>query len=164
MTAHSAPFHISTSDEPLTYFLGIPTVVRATSESTNGAFGLVDHLTVHPGFASPYHTHRLEDEAFYVIEGSVAFMCDGKWVMGGPGSYVFGPRHIPHGFTVVGQMPAHLLLLNAPGGFEQFIAELSGPRPAPPDLAELSRVAAKYQIDIHGPLPDVPRELRGRDE
>jgi steroid delta-isomerase-like uncharacterized protein len=49
-----------------------------------------------------------------------------------------------------------MLLLCAPGGFEQFVLELSEPAtgPAsPPDMAKLMAVAAKYKIDILGPLP-----------
>src|SRR5262245_25711686 len=67
--------YFSTPAEPPITFLGLPTVVRATAQTTNGAFGLIEHLTIRPGFASPYHTHRLEDEAWYILEGQVAFVC-----------------------------------------------------------------------------------------
>ena len=143
----------NTSDAPPTYFLGLPTLLRATRQTTNGAFGLVEQL-VPPGFTSPYHTHHLEDEAFYVLEGEMAFVCGGQWTPAKAGTFVFGPRNIPHGFKVVGDAPARLLLLCAPGGFEQFVVDMSEPAPAPPDMAKLMAVAAKYQIDIHGPLPD----------
>ena len=146
--------HISPAQEPPVYFLGLPTVVRATSQTTNGAFGLIDQLMMPPGFASPYHTHHLEDEAFYVLEGELAFVCGGSWTIAGPGTYVFGPRNIPHGFKVVGDAPARMLLLCSPGGFEQFVVEMAEPAPAPPDMARLMAVAAKYKIDILGPLPE----------
>lgn len=84
-----------------------------------------------PGFASPHHTHRLEDEAFYVLEGEMAFVCGGNWTLAGPGTYLFGPRNVAHGFKVVGNTPGRMLLLCAPGGFEQFVVELSEPVPAP---------------------------------
>lgn len=160
MIAQSLKPHVSPADAEPTFFLGLPTVLRATSQNTGGAFGLIDHLTMPPGFASPYHTHRLEDEAFYVVDGRVAFVCDGEWVVGGPGTYVFGPRGIAHGFVVLGDAPARMLLLCSPGGFEQFVLELSVPAPAPPDMAKLMAVAASYQIDIHGPLPELPDSLR----
>src|SRR5262245_55164750 len=111
MITHDLQPHVSPADQPPIYFLGLPTVVRATAQTTNGAFGLIDSWTMPPGFASPYHTHRAEDEAFYVVEGEMAFVCDGKWTVGGPGTYVFGPRNIAHGFKVVGDAPARLLLL-----------------------------------------------------
>ena len=152
ITAGLQPYS-NTSDAPPTYFLGLPTLLRATRQTTNGAFGLVEQL-VPPGFTSPYHTHHLEDEAFYVLEGEMAFVCGGQWTRAKAGTFVFGPRNIPHGFKVVGEAPARLLLLCAPGGFEQFVVDMSEPAPAPPDMAKLMAVAAKYQIDIHGPLPD----------
>jgi len=140
--------YFSTPAEPPITFLGLPTVVRATAQTTNGAFGLIEHLTMRPGFASPYHTHRLEDEAWYILEGQVAFVCDGKWTLAGPGTFVFGPRNIPHGFRVEGDTPVRMLLLYAPGGFEQFVLEMSKP-----GHEQLPHVAAKYQVDVHGPLP-----------
>jgi hypothetical protein len=63
---------------------------------------------------------------------------------------------IPHGFKVIGDSAARMLLLCTPGGFEQFVVEMSVPTPAPPDMAKLVAVAAKYQIEIQGPLPEQP--------
>src|SRR5882672_6962138 len=62
--------HINTIDEPPIFFLGLPTILRATAETTNGAFGLMEQV-MPPCFASPYHLHHLEDEAFYVLEGEM---------------------------------------------------------------------------------------------
>ena len=139
--------YVNTSTEPPLYFLGLPTILRATGQTTNGAFGLVENL-MPPGFASPYHTHHLEDEAFYVLEGDMAFVCGGNWITATRGTYVFGPRGIPHGFKVLGDGPARLLLLCAPGGFEQSVVEMSEPAPAPPDMAKLLAMAAKYKISV----------------
>ena len=162
MIAQDLQPHLNTRDDSPFRFLGLPTLVRATSRTTNGAFGLIESW-MPPGFASPYHTHHLEDEAFYVLEGELAVVCDGKWMTASPGTYVFGPRNIPHGFKVQGDAPARLLLICTPGGFEQFVLELSEPEPAPgvppsvPDMAKLAAVAAKYSIDILGPLPEQTR-------
>jgi steroid delta-isomerase-like uncharacterized protein len=138
-------------------FLGCPTQVRARAETTQGAFGLVEHWEVPPGFASPYHTHHREDESFYIVQGEVAFVIDGQWRRVGPGSFVFGPREIPHGFKVVGDQPAQMLLQATPGGFEQFVIELGQPLTdpiGPPDIPRLIETAARYGIDILGPLPE----------
>jgi quercetin dioxygenase-like cupin family protein len=138
-------------------FLGTPTLVRATAGTTNGAFGLIEHTAMPPGFGSPYHVHRREDESFYVLQGSVAFVGDGKWLTAGAGDFVFGPRNVPHGFKVTGTMPAQMLVLVSPGGFERFIEALGEPAGAPtspPDLAKLEAVAAEYGVEILGSLPD----------
>lgn len=151
--------YINTREDPAFRFLGVPTLMRSTGETSGGAFGLLEHWSMPPDFGSPYHVHHLEDEAFYVLEGEMAFICDGKWVKGGPGTYVFGPREIPHGFKVIGTAPARMLLMCSPAGFERFVLELredlASPA-APPDMAKLVAVAAKYSIDILGPLPEGP--------
>lgn len=146
---------INTREEGAIRFLGIPTALRATGETTNGAFGLVEHLAVPPGFASPYHVHQREDEAFYILEGETEFVCDGKWTTVGPGGYIFLPRGVPHGFRT--PRPVKMLILIAPAGFERFVMEM-GEDPdtplSPPDMEKLGALAAKYGIDILGPLPD----------
>lgn len=150
---------LNTREDSAFRFLGLPTLLRSTAETTNGAFGLVEHWMMPPGFASPYHTHYSEDEAFYVLEGEVAFVCGGKWLKAGAGTYVFGPRQLPHGFKIVGNAPARMLLLCTPGGFEHFVLELATPiddPPSPPDMPKLLVLAAKFHIDIHGPLPEEP--------
>jgi quercetin dioxygenase-like cupin family protein len=155
MTPLSQPF-LNTREDEAVRFLGIPTLIRANGESTNGSFGLVEQWEMPPGFATPYHMHRLEDESFYILEGEVAFVCDGKWLTAGPGNFIFGPRMIPHGFKIVGTTPARMLVFASPAGFENFVIDLSVPLDdfSPPDMAKLMSVAAKYQIDILGPLPE----------
>lgn len=144
-------------------FFGSPTVLHASGETTDGRFCLLEQVTMPPGLASPYHTHHEEDEAFYVLEGRVRFVCDGEWLEAGPGTWVYGPREIPHGFKVVGAQAARMLFLCAPAGFEKFVLQLSAPvdaAPAPPDMAKLMAAAAAFHVDIHGPLPEEPSTVR----
>ena len=154
MSSESLRAFVNTSGDRPVYFLGLPTLLRAAGASTGGAFGLVEHLTMPPGFASPYHTHRREDESFYVLEGTIAFIVDDVWTTVPAGGFVFGPRGIRHGFKVVGDAPARMLLLCTPAGFEQFVVQLGEAAPVPPDMAKLMALAAAYEIDIHGPLPE----------
>ena len=147
----------NTREEAAFRFLGVPTSIRSTAETTGGAFGLMEHWEMPAGFASPYHTHHREDESFYVLEGEMAFVCGGKWLKAGPGTFVYGPREIAHGFKVVGNAPARMLLMCTPGGFEQFVLAQTTPisePPSAPDMAKLMALAAKFDIDIHGPLPE----------
>jgi len=144
---------LNTRNDDLFYFFGTTTSLRATSATTGGAFGLVEGHEMPPGFESPYHMHTKEDEAFYVLEGEIAFIVGGQWMVGGPGTYAFGPRNIPHGFTVVSETPARMLLLATPGGFENFVNDLRQPELAPPDMGLVMAAAARYGIEILGPLP-----------
>jgi steroid delta-isomerase-like uncharacterized protein len=165
ITTEQMPYLNTKQDAPFR-FLGIPSVMRATAETTNGAFGLMEHWEMPVGFASPYHTHSREDESFYVLEGELAFVCGGNWLKAGPGTFVFGPRNVAHGFRVIGSSPARMLLMCSPGGFERFVLEQTTPiaePPAPPDMAKLMLLAAKYGIEIQGPLPQAPDGFGGEE-
>ena len=157
---HEIQPHALAKDEGrAVWFLSTLAIVKATAESTRGAFGLIDSV-IPAGFESPYHVHHAEDESFYVTEGEVTFICDGRKLKVGPGAYVFGPREIPHGFRIEGTVPARMLFLTTPAGFERFILEMSEPatdlalpQPTPPDMEKLTTLAEKYKIDILGPFP-----------
>ncbi len=162
MTATQQQPYLNTREDAAFRFLGLPSLIRSTAETTSGAFGLIEHWDMPPEFASPYHTHHREDESFYVLEGEIAFVCGGKWLKAGPGAFVYGPRGIAHGFKVIGNIPARMLLMCNPGGFEQFVLEQTTPitePPSAPDMGRLMTLAAKYGIDIHGPLPEEPAGL-----
>src|SRR5262245_32384672 len=159
MIAQSRQPYFNGPQDAAFQFFGSPTVIRSAGETTDNQFFLMEALVMPPGLASPYHVHHNEDEAFYVLEGELAVVVDGTWLTAGPGTYVYGPRDIPHGFKVVGSTPARMLLLCAPAGFEGFVRDLSMPldaAPAPPDMAQLMIAADKYNIEILGPLPEQP--------
>jgi len=160
MQAIAQPYLLTADEGTPLWFLGTLTLVKATGEQTGGTFGLIENR-IPAGFSSPYHLHHREDEAFYVTEGELAVIVDGKWSAAPAGTFVYGPREVPHGFKAVGERSAKLLLLNTPAGFEHFVIEMSEPAatftyptPAAPDMAKLMAVAAQYGVDILGPLPE----------
>ena len=147
------------NEGPALSFLNTLTFIKADSAQTGGAFGLIEQLAP-VGSGSPYHVHRAEDESFYILEGQLEFLSEGKRFTCGPGGYAFLPRDIPHGFRVVGTDPARFLILVNPGGFEGFVAELGEsipepklPKPSEPDMGKLMTLAGKYRVEILGPLP-----------
>jgi quercetin dioxygenase-like cupin family protein len=79
---------------------------------------------------APLHVHYGEDEGFYVLEGSVTIQVGDDTVELGPGQHAFGPRNIPHRFTV-GPDGAHMIWVLTPGGFDDFVEEVSVPAEAP---------------------------------
>ena len=56
------------------WFFGAPARVIATAEQTGGAFGLIEQV-IPAGSKSPWHVHHAEDEAFYVVDGQMTFLC-----------------------------------------------------------------------------------------
>ena len=51
MTAREQRPYVNTREDSAVWFLGIPTVMRSMVETTNGAFGLIEHLMIPPGWA-----------------------------------------------------------------------------------------------------------------
>ena len=155
------PRSVSDTEGQAYWFLNSLNVLKATSESTGGAFSLIHH-TAPPGHATPYHLHHTEDEAFYILDGEFTFICDGKKTVLGPGGYIFLPRNIPHGIRCTGSSPSSMLILAMPGnGFTGMMIEMAEPAkervlpvPSPPDFAKLQELCTKYKIDILGPLPE----------
>jgi len=139
------------------WFLGNLMVVKATTESTNGAYGLLESL-VAAGSSPPLHIHHGEDETFWVLEGSMTVRCGDETFSAGAGSYVFLPRGVPHTYRIDSPTPARLLTLLTPGGCEAFFVE--GGQPAdrlelPPagtvDIPRMKRAAEKFRSEIIGP-------------
>jgi quercetin dioxygenase-like cupin family protein len=107
------------------WFFGMLAEVKASAADTAGQYTLVQ-VTAPPGLEAPLHVHHTEDEGFYVIEGSVTIVVGGETVELAAGGYAFGPRDIPHKFTV-GPDGARMLWVLTPGGFEDLIEEASVP-------------------------------------
>ena len=136
------------------WWLGSLTIIKATSQDTGGQFCLVE---VHENEGEyPLHVHHNEDETFFVLEGEVDFEVGGKTIVAKPGTILFGPRGVPHRYTVRGG-PARLMYLCTPGGFEELIRATSEPaleRRTPkegegmPDLETLPATVRRFGCEL----------------
>jgi hypothetical protein len=70
--------------------------------------------------------HHRDDEGFWILDGDVTFEVGDETIEAGAGDYVFGPRGIPHRFTV-GDRGCRMLFLMVPGGMEDVIRATSEP-------------------------------------
>ena len=153
------PYVLSREEGTSVWFLGTLMTVKATGETTSKGFALIEQV-LPPGFAPPPHVHHTEDEAFYILEGSITITCGDRTFNAIAGSFVYLPRGIVHGFTVAADQPARLLQINTPTGLEHFFEEmgekaqaLTLPPPGPPDVEKLMALAAKYHVEIQGSPP-----------
>ena len=64
------------------------------------------------------HTHRDEDDAFYVLQGELTFIVDGAEVVARAGTFVLVPPGVAHTFTNRGDIEARFLNVHAPAGFD----------------------------------------------
>lgn len=133
--------------------------VLATGEQTGGVYALCESRVL-PGGGPPPHIHHREDEWFYVLEGEITFTVNGKTIAAKAGSFILGPRGIPHAFKNESNAPARMLIHVTPPGFEKFMAEFavrvpsfeSPPAPVTPaDIEKLMVVAPKYGIELLPP-------------
>ncbi len=156
MREGSKPFVLGPDDGEATWFLGMRMTVKATAQTTGGAFGLIE-VRLATGFSPPLHIHHRGDSAFWILEGTLTVVCDGRTSRVGPGSFVYLPRGRPHTFRV-DEGPARILELVQPGGHERFYVE--GGRPAlddsipefdPRDLERARALYPKYGLEDAGP-------------
>jgi hypothetical protein len=96
-----------------------------------------------------------------VLDGELRVIVGEDDYTAGPGTVAVLPRRLRHAYVVT-SATARFLVLHAPGGFEQFAAEVGEPaqtptlppEPAgPPDLAALAQAAARHGITILAPPP-----------
>jgi mannose-6-phosphate isomerase-like protein (cupin superfamily) len=115
-------------------------------------------ITEAPGVEAPLHVHHREDEAFWVLEGEVAFEVGGTTFEASAGDFAYGPRDVPHRYTV-GDAGCRMLFIFTPGGFEDVIREMSEPAgsrtlPPPseeePDWERIQAIAEKHGNELLG--------------
>jgi quercetin dioxygenase-like cupin family protein len=112
-------------------------VILATASDTGGQMTIVE-VTEPPGNEAPLHVHRREDEAFYILQGSATIQVGDESFEVRPGDYAFGPRDIPHRYSI-GPDGCRMLFICTPGGFEKLVREMSVPaesRTLPPPSYE----------------------------
>src|ERR671916_599606 len=107
------------------WWIGMLATIKATADQTGGQYTLVEILAPE-GFASPLHVHHFEDEGFYILEGELTFYVGNQTMKARPGSFLFGPKDVPHAFTV-DSGPARLLFVLSPAGMEGGIRLMGEP-------------------------------------
>ena len=95
---------------------------KVIAKDTNGAYSLAENMRDPGGGVEP-HTHGIEDESFYVIEGHFAFQIGERRIEAPAGTFVFGPKGVRHSYRNEGTTPGRLLVISSPAGFEKFLAE-----------------------------------------
>jgi mannose-6-phosphate isomerase-like protein (cupin superfamily) len=116
---------------------------------SGGAFSLVEHPLPARALGSPLHTHRTEDEYSYIRAGRGGRQRGDEVLVAGPGELVFKPRGVPHAFWNAGDVPARLLEIISPAGFENYFRDMA---PLLTDVEgnheRIMQVAQRYDLDI----------------
>lgn len=140
------PVAVLSGEGEARWWFGGLAVIKATAAATGGQMTIIE-VTEPPGAEAPLHVHHREDEGFWVLAGDVTFEVGDLTIEAHTGDYAFGPRDIPHRYTV-GPAGCRMLFILTPGGFEDLVIEMSEPagsRTLPPpsdEVPDMERVAA----------------------
>lgn len=154
--AGPAPFVSEPATVP-TYRLTAPLVgfevqLLASSTLTGGSIAVMG-ITLEDGKGIGMHIHTKEDELVYVVEGTLIMVIAGVRHVAGPGTLLFGPRNVPHGYVAKGR--CRITETFNPGGLEQFFvgdATLISGVPVPLNPPTDPRATG---IQMIGPVPSV---------
>jgi hypothetical protein len=126
-----------------------------TIEHATGWTFLESHMAA--GNAPPLHLHRNEDEAFYVLEGSMRFRRGEEIRDLAAGDFVTVPQGVSHAF-VVGPEGVRALQVATGSDLAAFIEDAGEPAPQPVlstsqaiDREQIVRAAARHDMVVVGP-------------
>jgi quercetin dioxygenase-like cupin family protein len=127
----------------------------------------VIEVTGRRGSMPPLHVHD-EDQGFYVVDGRVTLYAGDDVHELEVAESVLAPRGVPHTYRIESDT-ATLVVVTAPGRFEDFVRAVSRPAaapilpPTPGGAATDDRFAAiadEFGIEILGPHGMLPADLR----
>ncbi|WP_069166851.1 cupin domain-containing protein [Nocardia altamirensis] len=130
------------------------------AETTGGVLSTAE-VVVPRGAEPPVHVHSREDEMCFVLEGELTVHRGLDRVAARPGTSVWLPRGIPHGFAVR-TATARVLHHYTPAGIEKahraFGTAATGTVLPPADVrrpsdAEVEAEFARYGVTLVGPSP-----------
>ncbi|MGW2995982.1 cupin domain-containing protein, partial [Streptomyces sp. NPDC001193] len=106
-------------------FLGsIGVAFKLWGEDTDGSVSVVEH-PFPVGALVPPHLHTREDEYSIVTEGEIGFRSGDRETVLGAGGYITKPRGELHTMWNAGSVPARMIEIISPAGFEHFFREMT---------------------------------------
>lgn len=149
----SVPYMVPFGEGERVETFGLLFTEKARAVETAGEFGLLEITGIRDRGAAP-HSHGIEAESFYVLEGTIRVWAGDIEHVIHPGDFVYIPKTVPHMFRIE-SATAKWLAIITPGGFEHFFVELgkstqdyTAPRPSDdvflPSTAFRAEVARRY--------------------
>ena len=102
------------------WWFGCLAEIKLTAEQTGGLLTIIE-ITEPPGSEAPLHVHHRDDETFWILDGDLTFEVGGETIPAAAGDVVFGPRGVPHRYTV-GANGCRMLFIMTPGGSRRWCA------------------------------------------
>lgn len=153
-----AAMHVPLDEGRSLHLSGDTYTFKALGEDTGGSLVLLE-ARVPPLGGPPPHIHHAEDEFFWLLEGELEFLTNGRTFTANAGSFVYVPKGTTHCFKNVGTQTTRMLAAFTPAGIEGMFFEVGRPAtegssPAPPDQEEIEKLLAaapRYDVEILPP-------------
>ena len=151
------PVAVRKNEGEARWWFGALAEIKATAADTGGQMTIVE-VTEPPGIEAPLHVHHRDDEGFWVLDGNVTFEVGDTTIEASAGDYVFGPRDIPHRYTV-GDQGCRMLFILVPGGIEDVLRATSEPatsrtlpppqdEPTPEEIETLKAIVEEHGYEL----------------
>jgi quercetin dioxygenase-like cupin family protein len=136
-----------------------------SAEESGGRLG-VSLVTQPPGIATPLHLHTHEDEAFYLLDGTMTYRAGDDLFHLTAGDFIWLPRGLPHALRITGATPVRFLGFTDPGALFGLYGEVGIPArerrlPGPDgqtlsvEIPKWNEVGPRYGLEVVGPpLPE----------
>ncbi len=134
--------------------LSVRYLIDGTATKSMGVF----ELSVAPGSnVPPPHSHTLNEECVYALEGVLRYSIDGLARDLSPGEWAYSPRGSVHAFSNPHKETARALIVLTPDLGAQYFHDVAAVVNAggPPDRSKLLAVMTRYGL-VPAPPPQVP--------
>ncbi len=145
-TPSHAPRYVSHDDGEVHAVMGDPMRFIMTAAHSGGGYAFAE-LEVRPDNGAPPHIHHNEEEAFYILEGTITATVDGTKHRLNKGDFIHMPRGAVRSFTNPTEANSRLLILHCPGSASEFYIGM-GKLPYPPDLNDVKALADQHGIEM----------------
>ena len=132
---------------------GFGVTVHADGAVTGGQFSLIETGEIAAGGGPPLHIHHDCAESFVVLDGRYAMHVEEREFDCPPGSFIYVPQGMAHTFRTL-EAGSRKLNLYTPAGMVGYFDELAAGIAAGMDEAGLDEIAARYAMEIVGPVPE----------
>jgi mannose-6-phosphate isomerase-like protein (cupin superfamily) len=96
---------------------------KALASNTSGRLSLMDRTLPPGGRMPPPHRHSGNEEAYFVLDGDITFVLDGRRTTHGAETFVLVPAGAAHTFGNTSDARARLLVIHSPA-LDGYFAEL----------------------------------------
>lgn len=130
---------------------GLGVAFKLWGADTGGSIAVVEHPFA-VGTLVSAHLHTREDEYSIVTEGEIGFRSGDREVVLGAGGYITKPRGELHAMWNAGPVPARMIEIISPAGFELFfrdIADLAATGAT--EIADFIAIADAYGLQLAEP-------------